>query len=368
MKRWIAIIGAFLIINISFAQEATVVQEATVRKVTNFSIATRSEFRSLNNNGSIVSQLSIPLAVKLSVTRNLALDILSTAIVSSVDDDFLTGPRDLKARAVMMFADDTVMLNAGVSVPLGESALDQEQLSVSAMLADRRMRFRYANLGEGFDISVNGGVAQQFGLVVLGAGGGYIKKGEYVLSEDPEREYLPGDQITAVAGADVASGPLLVRLDGTYVAYQPDKQDGREVYQEDDRIAVQGIALVRTPYIHLLMSGRYTIRRDEGLFQNNLLEDSASLYGNQVDAKAYLRFPLNDRFSMSLLGDFSMIQKNDNDLNDSQLFGFGGGMTFWNALLSSYLSLEGRYYIGTADNGESDLDGFGGVCSIYISF
>jgi len=362
MKRWIAIIGAFLMVNTAFAQEAT------VRKVTNFSIATRSEFRSLNNNGSIVSQLSIPLAMKLSVTRNLALDILSTAIVSSVEDDLLAGPRDLKARAVMMFADDTVMLNAGVSVPLGESALDQEQLSVSAMLADRRMRFRYANLGEGFDVSVNGGVAQQFGLVVLGAGGGYIKKGEYVLSEDPEREYLPGDQITAVAGADVASGPLLVRLDGTYVAYQPDKQDGRQVYQEDDKIAVQGIALVRTPYIHLLMSGRYTIRRDEGLFQSNLLADSASLYGNQVDAKAYLRFPLNDRFSMSLLGDFSMIQKNDSDLNDSQLFGFGGGMTFWNALLSSYLSLEGRYYIGTAENGESDLDGFGGVCSIYISF
>ena len=362
MKKWIATIGAFLMVNTAFAQEAT------VRKATNFSMSTRSEFRTLNKDGSTVSQLSVPVAMKLPVTRNLALDILSTAIVSFVDDDFMSGPRDVKARAVMMFADDTVMLNAGVSVPLGESALDQEQLSVSAMLADRRMRFRYANLGEGFDISVNGGVAQQYGFVVLGAGGGYIKKGEYVLSEDPQREYLPGDQITAVAGADMASGPLLVRLDGTYVAYQPDKQDGREVYQEDDKIAVQGIALVRSPHIHLLMSGRYTIRRDEGLFQSNSLEDSTSLYGNQVDAKAYLRFPFTDRFSMSLLGDFSMIQKNENDLNDSQLVGFGGGMTFRNALLSSYLSLEGLYYTGTADDGDSELDGFSGVCSIYISF
>jgi len=366
MKKWLAIIGAFLIASAASAQEAT------VRKTTNVSIATRSEFRTLNkyvgdeDEPITMSQLSIPLAIKFAITRNLALDLLGTAIVSSADGDSLTGPRDVRARAVMMFADDRVMLNAGVVAPIDKSSLDTEELSASAMLANRSARFQYSNLGEGFDVSINGGVAEQFGPVVLGAGGGYIKKGEYVLTEEPEKDYLPGDQISATVGADVASDSLLVRVDGTYKAYNPDQLDGEEVYQEDDKIAAQAIALLRYSSVQLLVSGRYTIRRDEGLFESSSLRDSVSLYGNQVDAKAYLRFLLNDRVSMMLLGDLSMIQKNKNDLNDSQLFGFGAGLTIRNNSISHF-TLEGRYYIGTADDGDTTMDGFSVVCSIYLS-
>jgi hypothetical protein len=366
MDRWIAILAIFLMVSVASAQEGV------VRKTSNFSISSRSEFRTLTRSGEedessfTVSQLSIPLSVKYAVTRNIALDLLSTAIISSAEGDSLSGLRDLKARTVLMLADDRLMMSAGVNIPVGKSDLNSEEMGVSTVLTDRAMKFRYNNLGEGLDVSFNGGIAQQLGPLVVGAGAGYLKKGEYALLEDSDDEYHPGDQFAVTAGTDLTAGTLLLRADGTYTSYHPDKLNGEEVYQEEDKLAIQGTVFLNF-VIQLLASGRYTMRVEPKLFQSDSLEEIESLHGDQIDAKGYLRFPFTDAFSAMLLGDFVRIEKNENGLNDAQVVGFGAGMTYRFTRFSR-ISLEGRYYLGTADDGKSSLDGFSGVCSIRLGF
>ncbi|MBD3183239.1 hypothetical protein GF312_13165, partial [Candidatus Poribacteria bacterium] len=195
------------------------------RKAYNLTVSSKAEFQSWSKtpdegDSYSISQFSLPLSVKYAVTRNIAVNLLTSAVMSSSDDNSLSGLRDLKARTVMMFADDKAMIGLGLNLPTGKSDLNSDQEAVSLLLSDRAMRFRYSNLGEGFDISLNGGYAQDMGSVVLGGGAGYIKKGEYDLSEGQDSKYKPGDQLTFTAGMDIPAKPLLMRTDVTYTTYQ----------------------------------------------------------------------------------------------------------------------------------------------------
>lgn len=366
MNRLIAILGMFLIVgSVAFGQDGA------VRKAYALSISSRAEFQTWSKSPSedksySVSQFSLPLSVKYAVTRDIAVDLISSTIFSSAEDNSLSGLRDLKARTVMMLADDRVMMSLGVNMPIGKSDLSKDGEAVSTLLADRSMKFRYSNLGEGFDISANGGVAQKIGSMVVGGGAGYLKKGEYKLMEGTDEKYHPGDQITVTAGTDLIAAPLLIRADATYTAYQPDKLNAEEVYQEESKIAIQGSAYLSTPKAQVLASGRYTLRGTPKTLQDESLEDDVSIYGNQADFRGYLRVPFTDALSGMLLTDLIIIGKNENDANDALVTGLGAGIGYRIGNISR-ISLEGRYYFGSADSGDSSLNGFSGLCSIRLS-
>ena len=366
MKRCFVIFGILLMVSAASAQEGI------VRKAYDLSISSRTEFRTWSKSSDEgesfrVSQLSLPLSIRHAVTRNITVDLLSSSIVSSAEGDSLSGIRDLKARTVMMLADDRVMMSLGLNLPMGESAMSEAGEAVSTLLADRAMKFRYNNLGEGFDISLNTGLAQQLGPLVLGGGVAYLKKGEYKLLEGKDEKYHPGDQLTVTGGVDMVAGPMLLSADTTYTSYQPDKFDGAEVYQEEDGIATQASAYLGARRIQILASGRYTIRGTPKALQDGSLEENVSLYGDQFDLRGVLRLPFSDAYSVLVLTDLILIGKNENERNDAVVTGLGTGMTY-RRNRSSHVSLEGRYFFGSADDGESSLNGLSGVFSILLSF
>ena len=66
-----------------------------------------------------------------------------------------------------------------------------------------------------------------------------------------------------------------------------------------------------------------------------------------------------------LLGYFTLLEKNENGLNDAQIAGVGAGIAYRFSRLSR-ISLEGRYHLGSADDGYGSLEGFSGVRSIRV--
>jgi len=334
----------------------------------------RSYERSFNNSTLTVSQFSSPIAIKLPLRQNLAIDLASSFVTASVGDSKLTGLTDVKARAVTMLFKDTLMLNAGIGVPNGKSDLDIEETAVSMLLSDKALGFKYNRLGEGLDLNFGGGFAHAFGTMTIGVGAGYIIKGEYTYAKDSEVKYKPGNQLNVTGGFDVHAGSLLLRTDGTYTKYNPDESDGEEVFTEGQRISIEESAIISMTRLGLVLSGRYINRgKSEWIPQVDLpfgvLPDkkTSKLYGDQINANAGLSLQIVKGFNLNFLGESAFIMKNEDDINDAKVFGFGGGFTIKSSK-GSFLDIVGKYYIGNSNDSTVDLRGFSATTAIRLIF
>jgi hypothetical protein len=325
----------------------------------------RSYERSVDNSTQTISQFSSPTAIKLPLRQNLAIDLASSFITSSVGSSKLTGLADVKARAVAMLFKDTLMLNVGVSVPNGKSDLDIEETAVSMLLSDKALGFKYNRLGEGLDLNFGGGLAQAFGSLIIGVGAGYIIKGEYTYAKDSEVKYKPGNQLNVTGGFDVHAGSLLLRTDGTYTKYNPDESDGKVVFTEGQRISIEESAIISTARLGLVLSGRYTNRgKSVGALPD---KKTSKLYGDQINVNAGLSLQIVKGFNLNFLGESAFIMKNEDDMNDAKLFGFGGGWTVKSSK-GSFLDVVGKYYIGNSNDSQIDLKGFSATTAIRLIF
>jgi hypothetical protein len=322
--------------------------------------------KSIGDSTQKISQLSSPTAIKIPLARNFAVDVAGTYILSSVENSELTGLTDVRARAVAMLFGDTVMLNAGVNIPNGKSALDMEETAVSAILSDKALGFKYNRLGEGLDITAGGGLAQAFGPVSFGIGAGYIIKGEYEIAKDIK--YKPGKQLNATGGFDLLFSPLLLRSDVTYTTYQSDKSNSKEVFKEGNRLSAEESIIITTETITLMLSGRYINHaKSEIIPQGFNVTTVKKLYGDQINANAIISLQLVKGFNLKFLGESIIIAKNEDKKNDAKVFGFGGGITI-KSKKGSFFDVTGKYYIGNANNGDTDLKGLSAVTAIRLIF
>ena len=378
MKRnlLLSVLVILLFVSSSFAQSE--IQRKLFSPTFLSIIEYRSWEKDTGGTKQTVSQLSSPTVIKLPLSSNLALDVSGSYILSTIGDSKLTGLADVRARAVAMLFRDTIMLSAGVNVPNGKSDLDAGETAVSAILSNKSLGFKYNKLGEGLDFNVGGGLAQAFGPVTFGIGAGYIIKGEYSFAK--EKKYKPGDQLNVTGGFDLNFAPLILRTDATYATYKSDKSEGTEVFKEGIRLSAEESVIVSTESLGLILSGRYithgkseitSIKPDaiSVLFgvPGVSTKESKKLFGDQIVADAAMSLNLTKWFSLKLLGESTIIAKNEDDNNDAFVFGFGGGMTFkFNR--GSFFDLTGKYYLGSSNSGDTDLKGYSAMTAIRLIF
>lgn len=328
----------------------------------------RSWEKDTNGAKQAISQISSPTVIKLPLSSNLAFDVAGSYILSSVAGSDLKGLTDVRARAVAMMFKDSFMLSAGVNVPNGKSDLNADETAVSAILSDKVLGFKYNKLGEGLDFNAGGGFAYAFGPVAFGIGAGYIIKGEYTYAE--EKKYKPGDQLNVTGGFDLNFTPIILRTDVTYATYKPDKSEGKEIFKEGIRLSAEESLIVSTDSLGLILSGRYITHGKSEITSIKLgasTKESKKLFGDQIVADAAMSVNLTKWFSLKLLGESTIIAKNEDDNNDAFVFGFGGGMTF-KSKRGSFFDLTGKYYLGSSNSGDTDLKGYSAMTAIRLIF
>ncbi len=376
MKKISLILGILLVLSfINTAYSQTEVQRKIFYPTFLSVVEYRAWQKETGDSKQSVSQLNSPIAIKLPLSRNFAVDVAGSYIFSSVEDSRLSGLTDVRARAVTMLFNDTLMLNAGVNIPNGKSDLDFEETAVSAILSDQALGFRYNRLGEGLDMTFGGGLAQAYGPASFGIGAGYIIKGEYEIAQDVELKYKPGNQLNITGGFDLLFAPMLLRSDVTYTTYKYDQSDSDDIFREGNRLAIKESAIVKNPAFALVVSGRYISRAKSEIVSQNSRNSSfydpeiekKKIRGNQIDANALISLFVAKGVSIKFLGESTIIGKNDDKKNSASVFGFGGGLTVSSSKGSSF-DLTGRYYIGSSNDGDTNLKGFSATSSIRIIF
>ena len=366
MKQTLAVYILVIILSqgISYAQGE--VQRKVFSPVLSSVVEYQSWKKDFGGESQSISQFSIPTMFKLPVTRNIAFDVMGSAISSSAEDDSLSGLCDVKARGVAMLADDTVMVSAGVNLPSGKSDLDSEEVMASALLSDRAIGF-YNKLGEGFDISVGGGFAKTYEPATLGVGLGYLLKGKYTPSQDSDSEYQPGNQLNITGGFDLLLDSVLLRSDVTYTIYQPDKLGGSEVFREGTRFAIEETAVLGMESFSLLLSGRYVTRGEAELLYAGFDNETRQLYGAQLGIDGAVNLKIAERMTLELLSENTFIGKNDSDQNDATVFAFGVGLNM-GFMRTSSIDVNAMYHTGSSNDGNVSLKGLSTTAAVRVIF
>ncbi len=366
MSRFFMIIFFVLFIFENLSYSESEIQ----RKVFSPSFSSLVEYRSWEKSSEDsnikVSQFSSPSIIKVPISRNLALDFTGSFVLSKAENNELSGLSDIKARAVFMLFNDSVMLSAGASIPNGKSNMDMEEVVVSELLSNKVMGFRYNKLGEGLDFNIAGGFAQAFGPLTFGAGAGYLIKGEYEYIEDKDMKYKPGDQANVTGGFDLLLEPILLRSDVTYTTYQIDKNSGLDFFKEGSKLSIAESILITMDKLSITFSGKYISHGKSKILypEPDIVKKTL---GNELDLIGMISYKLINAISLNLLTESVLISDSDIKDDSTSILGFGGGFSIKFTKRSS-LDVSGKYYIGSSNRDDSDLKGFSTATYLRLVF
>ncbi|HEX6058847.1 MAG TPA: hypothetical protein VFZ11_07485 [Gemmatimonadaceae bacterium] len=199
--------------------------------------------------GERIDQLALPIAVSVPIGPRLVVDVATayaTVEVAPLGHDgagsTIRGLTDTQVRARWTFGADAVMLSAGVSLPTGESAVAEDEISAAGRIGNDFLAFPISNMGTGLAATAGAAVARPVGSWNLGAGVSASWSAEYDAFDGeatPEVRYRPGSELRLRVGGDrgVAGGRLAMGL--TWSGFGADEANGY-AYGTGDRWVAQG--------------------------------------------------------------------------------------------------------------------------------
>ncbi|MBD3402003.1 hypothetical protein GF420_03835, partial [candidate division GN15 bacterium] len=106
-----------------------------------------------------ISQLAFPLTGFVPAGENFDITLYAANASTTLDVDdgeqSLSGLSDVRVQANRAFADDQLLLSAGVNLPTGKTALDlEEEYFVLQALSQNYLEFPVRRYGEGFGFNV----------------------------------------------------------------------------------------------------------------------------------------------------------------------------------------------------------------------
>lgn len=174
-----------------------------------------------------VSQVSMPLLVAVPVRPDLTVS-LRTAYASGGGDDLATvggiADAQLGVSYRRMLGSAEMIASLGVGIPLGSSALTNEELGTAILLTRNEFAFAAPSLRQGLRFAPGVTIAVPVDRnVVFGVGASYQVRQAFTPFEESEQSYAPGNEFLLTAGFDVGMGASSVMsLDVSYALYGND--------------------------------------------------------------------------------------------------------------------------------------------------
>jgi hypothetical protein len=338
--------------------------EAQLFRRAGYAISTNSrlKFRSWKTEAdgveTQISQWAFPVYIHYPVTRQLTFRINDSISFSSLDDKAsLNGLSDLKVKASYRMMADSVLLAAGLGLPIGKNSLDIEQAEVASELYTDVFDFAVTRLGEGLILNLAAATAREVGAFVVGAGAGYLHKGPYETTADVDTKYNPGNEMNLTGGVNWKREQLRFRIDLIYTLYTVDKVGDEEVFQQGNQLTTEMSLTYRPQPFFMSISVRETMlgKNDYPNPRGKLETAEKNIHGNRLNLNFILGYEINEPITIYGTLGINQIAKNDYGRNGASIFTFGVGMRY--ALRS--LILNTGLNLATGSRNDNDISGFG---------
>ena len=195
--------------------------------------------------GTRVSQLALPFAVVLPLSRSVTIDIgtawASARVEAGATRSTIAGLTDTQVRASWTLGSDAVVLTAGMNLPTGRSTVTEEQIDAAGLIGNDFLAFPISNMGTGFGGTGGIAAARPVGAWNLGIGGSLRYSARYEPFEigGQRAQYEPGNEYRVRAGADRALLGGRLSLGATLSMFGADAAGGT-TYSSGNRYIVQG--------------------------------------------------------------------------------------------------------------------------------
>ncbi|MFQ6008213.1 MAG: hypothetical protein ACE5K8_04600 [Candidatus Zixiibacteriota bacterium] len=306
-----------------------------------------------------IDQFTVPVTGFLPIRDNFEAHVYlasSSNTLTQMESEYsLSGLGDVRLQVNRSFNDDRLLVSVGANLPTGKKKLSRdEELPVLQLLSQNILSFPLRRFGEGFGFNVLLGGAQMIGGMRCGAGVMYQFNGKYEPYQG-SGNYDPGDFISVNAGADWQQDNTTIAGDAIFTTYFKDKVNGVEVFKQSTQLDLQLSAGYDTETYGVHGRIGYLLRG-----RNTLPEADMKIFGNEFSGIFDLTRHFGQGWSIAPVAEVKLVGASDpygQEFGSSNIFGLG---THLGRKLGEQAALNvgGRYYFGSADDGNIDLSGF----------
>jgi hypothetical protein len=274
------------------------------------------------------------------------------AEIASMTDTLLAGS--------YLFPDLPVGVIVGVDVNLPTGKEQLRHIEQAAEAGERHDLWEVDDFGEGLNVGLNLGLVKELGPLNMGLNGAYIVKMEYNPTEEVSNDdFDPGDQALLSAVLRWKTAPW-VKLETTmaYSYFFPEKTNGKEAFQEGEKITVGGQMHIQCQPIAILLGMQSMVQgKSKEIMGDTLRTESDNSNGAELFGWVDLLYRISPKLDLQVLGDIRNYGESDrkNVVTDLPFQGHriryaaGPGVTYllntnlsWNAVVKYFVMEQER--------------------------
>lgn len=308
-----------------------------------------------------IEQIFTPISVYFPVNDNLDFYFSGASVFADLSanaESSFGSFVDTRIRAAWKWEDDW-LIHAGVNLPTGKHALDDEETRVNNAATETVLAFPIKRPGQGLELDA--GAAYAFSIseeVQAGIGVGYVLKGEYEFRKGSEQSYEPGNEFSITAGLNYRKNQFSWRSHLLLKFYSRDKIDGNDAFKEGSQLEIGSDISAPVKKARIILEAKFVHKNDNQPFDSigpiprpnsNYVSDSFWLTNRTI-------FNFTQQFSLSALLELSKFGDSDLQLGNATIFTYGIGFdlkTSENLIFSALMAFAN----GNAEHNEIDLSG-----------
>ncbi len=291
---------------------------------------------------------------------------------ANVNDYDLNGISDVRLQVHRAFAEDLIIIGAGVNLPTGKRDLDfTVDTMIVNQLSENFLSFPLRRFGQGFGFNLMSGVAGALGEFNASAGILYEFTGEYDPYQDQGR-YNPGNLFTATISLSRVFEKLALSGNLLMTFYGADRFDDKKVFEQNTRLSFRlGSSYSAKAYRASLSLGYLLRGRNTRYGGDEVIIEQLQLFGDEFSARGSLDFWLENGWSVGPTAELRLVSGDELigplRFGSSEIYGFGGSVQ---KRISDGLNVrvKGLYHTGSADDNKLDVSGLSLSLSLLSSF
>ncbi|MDZ7293051.1 MAG: hypothetical protein ONB44_17125 [candidate division KSB1 bacterium] len=285
-----------------------------------------------------IDELVVPLVMHYPVSERFSVSVLnmptSAKLRRADSSSSLTAFTDTRISTAFILGEERAVLNLGVGIPSGPTALKFRELSVAQEITSHALAMPMSYFGGGGEVSASIAVATELGKWILGGSVGGAYKASYVPIAG-FLKYRPGPEISIAIGFDRTLGERSrIFGDAGYTWYGRDQYGGKDIFQSDGKanFTLAGIFASEKWQSSVLLQN--TLKRKSPFALDNSFSVS---YGNEFELATELARQINPNSALLAVANVRALGKNANGNSAATVVSFGPG---WRGTIMPQVQLE----------------------------
>ena len=324
-----------------------------------------------SNGTKTLNQFVIPVYGFVPLEDNAEVRFSVASISSKLDsmetEYKLSGLGDVRIQFNKSLSDDRLLLSLGLNLPIGKKELNiTDEWPVMEFLSKDYLNVPVRRYGEGLGVNLLAGTATQVGQMQLGGSISYNYNGPYTAYETKggfetfwdSDDYNPGNMFSVSAGLDGPYNNWKISSRLLFSTYGTDLMDEKKILKAGNQLTIQLGAATETESFQFRSNINYIIRgRSTEYDSTAAILNQLKNHGDEFSLNSSVSFAPAENYYVVPSLELKFIGANEDDFENSSLFGFGS--EFGKRFNEDFdLNVGFKYYTGSADGGDIDLQGF----------